>query len=85
MEHKVFFAGCTSRAMRDIDIRVFCRVDFSKWSFIEMSGYRSRLVDAGWSFAYHTPTCISIASHFESIVIYFGLWIALPHHLSGRP
>ena len=46
MEHKVFFAGCTSRAMRDIDIRVFCRVDFSKWSFIEISDYRSRFFDA---------------------------------------
>ena len=30
-------------AMRNIEIRAFCRVDFSKWSFIEISDYRSRL------------------------------------------
>jgi len=32
--------------MRNIDIRVFCRVDFSKWSFIEISDHRSRFFGA---------------------------------------
>ncbi len=46
MKYQVLFAGCTSRAVRNIDIRVFYRVDFSKWSFIEMSDYQSRFFGA---------------------------------------
>ena len=42
MKHQVLFAGCMSMAMRNIDIIVFCRVVFSRWSFIEMSDYRSQ-------------------------------------------
>jgi hypothetical protein len=34
-------------AMRNIEIKVLCKADFSKWSFIEMSDYRSRFFGAG--------------------------------------